>query len=145
MDRPTRKITLKKEGRDAEGRMGGGDDEQERRTAAVAVGQCVREAHAQSPDSNIQVLTDGSLPTFSTSFSYKSLSAIKYFTLPSLRFYHLLSAYLILFSPLLPLSVPSPSSLKLSQTSLLLLLLFTPFRGKLSASAGFYLCNLHPL
>ena len=42
-----------------------------RRTAAVAVGQCVREAHAQSPDSNIQVLTDGSLSTFSTSFSYR--------------------------------------------------------------------------
>ena len=152
VDRPTGKISLKKEGRDAEGRMGGGDDEQERRTAAVAVGQCVREAQAQSPDSNIQVLTDGSLPTFTTSFSYKSLSAIKYFTLPSLHFYHLLSAYhLILFFPLLPLSVPSPSSLKLSQISLLLLflflllLLFSPFRGKLSASVGFYLCNLHPL
>lgn len=44
-DKQMRK-TLKKEGRDAEGRMGGGDTEQERKTGAMDMEDCVREAHA---------------------------------------------------------------------------------------------------
>ena len=38
MDRPTRKKTLKKEGRDAEGRMGGGDDEQDKEDGCCGCG-----------------------------------------------------------------------------------------------------------
>lgn len=56
MDRQRRKKTFKKEGRDAEGRMGGGDKEQERMTGAIAMGDCVKGAHAQGSDSNIQLL-----------------------------------------------------------------------------------------
>lgn len=47
--------------------MGGGDDKQERKTAAIAVGSCVKVCRAPT-DKNIQVLNDGSVKTFSTSF-----------------------------------------------------------------------------
>lgn len=50
MGKEMRKTQLKKEGRDAEGRMGGGDDKQERKSVAIAMGGCVKEAHAQSSD-----------------------------------------------------------------------------------------------
>lgn len=50
-----------KEGRDTEGRMGGGDKEQERKTGAMVMG------NAQGSDSNIQVWNDGS-QSFSTSY-----------------------------------------------------------------------------
>lgn len=51
--------TFKKEGRDAEGRMGGGDTEGERKTGATDMEDCVKEAHAHM-HSCIQVLNDGS-------------------------------------------------------------------------------------
>lgn len=70
MDKQMRgkKRLLKKEGRDAEGRMGGGYDDQERKTLAIAVWDCVEEAHARGSDRKIHVLNDGSRLTFPTSF-----------------------------------------------------------------------------
>lgn len=93
-----------------------------------------RHMYRAQTDNNIQVLNDGSLITFPTSFPLVLLLS-RTLNICLLSF---LSIYF-----LFPLFLFSTSS----QTLLLLqsILSLPLARGKLSANAEFYFCNLHPL
>ena len=141
-----------KEGGDAAGKHGRRWWKNRRGGRLLSVWGVVSRCAGLRRTKNIQVLNDGSLITFSTSFlliSYTFLSAnlILFNLCPAPPLFIFITSSMHTPPPPPPIPTPTVSSYpNLSQTPLLLqsILSLRLDRGKLSANEQFYFCNLHP-